>query len=102
MTIGQLPDIDLFDLLAAIFLPGRTLRLSEIDFSRGPIPTNIALRRAKLRRRYSSNEGKVEPMSEPVIEAVAASNSLRAVPFNNTKRRLDGRERDVVGHHRLG
>ena len=41
------------------------------------------------------------PMNEQVIEAMAASNSLRA-PFDNTKRRLDGRERYVVGHHRLG
>ena len=40
-------------------------------------------------------------MNEQVIEAVAASNSLRA-PFDNTERRLAGRERYVVGHHRLG
>ena len=44
----------------------------------------------------------LEPMSEQVIEAVAASNSLRAAPFDNTKRRLDGRARYVVGHNRLG
>ena len=30
------------------------------------------------------------------------SNSLRAAPFDNTERRLDGRERYVVGHNRLG
>ena len=30
------------------------------------------------------------------------SNSLRAAPFDNTERRLDGRERYVVGHYRLG
>jgi hypothetical protein len=35
-------------------------------------------------------------MNERVIEAMATSNSLRA-PFGNTKSRLDGRERDVVG-----
>ena len=39
-------------------------------------------------------------MNEQVSEAVAASNSLRP-PFDNTERRLDGRERYVVGHHRL-
>ena len=40
-------------------------------------------------------------MNEQVIEAMAASNSLRA-PFDNTERRLDSRERHVVGHNRLG
>ena len=34
-------------------------------------------------------------MNEQVIEE-AASNNLRA-PFDNTKSRLDGRERDVIG-----
>jgi hypothetical protein len=29
------------------------------------------------------------------------SKSLRAAPFDNTDRRLDGRERYVVGHNRL-
>ena len=69
--------------------------------ARRPMPGNIALRRAKLRRRYSINQKGLAPINEPVIEAVAASNSLRA-PFDNTERRLDGRERYVVGHNRLG
>ena len=42
------------------------------------------------------------PMNKPVSEVAAASNSLRAAPVDNTERRLDGRERYVVGHHRLG
>ena len=41
-------------------------------------------------------------MNEQVIEAMAASNSLRAAPVDNTERRLDGRKRYVVGHNRLG
>jgi hypothetical protein len=30
------------------------------------------------------------------------SNTLRVAPFDNTKNRLGGRERHVVGHDRLG
>src|SRR3954471_4671278 len=40
------------------------------------------------------------PQSRP-SSAVATSNSLRAAPLDNTERRLDGRERYVVGHNRL-
>ena len=64
--------------------------------------TNIVLRRVKLRRRYLISQNGLAPINKPVSEAVAASNSLRAAPFDNTKRRLDGRERYVVGHNRLG
>ena len=52
-------------------------------------------------RGHRAKQG-LAPMNEQVIEAVAASNSLRAAPFDNTKRRLAGRERHVVGHYRLG
>ena len=69
--------------------------------ARRPMPPHIALRRAKLRRRYSINQKGACADERQVIEAVAASNSLRAAPVDNTERRLDGRERYVVGHNRL-